>query len=154
MPVVLQFRTSTLETCNLTTCANTKHIINLLIPIGSLPSDGVCGSLINLTISLRPQPFNPVRFRKGYPPHGFHPIRYIVRWAPHLFISAKVACHPRVLIGTYQVRTRRCNILPNNYLCSIVLQLTISIMGLTAKSNTPDLCDSTKHSKVEIMNCC
>ncbi len=99
-PVVRQFRAGSYETCNLTTCANTrKHSFDLLVPVGQ--------SLVTALTDFRMfSPYcstlalNRMELPDGFRPHGFRPFRYIVRWASHPLISAKAACHLRVLIGT------------------------------------------------------
>ncbi len=55
--MVDQTRTGTLETCNLTTHANTgTHAFDLVTPVGLSLSDGACGSSIHLTLLPDPSP--------------------------------------------------------------------------------------------------
>jgi hypothetical protein len=97
-------RASTLDTCNLSTRANTrKHVKDLLIPVGQLAIDKRLrlfeySHLIALTLAL-----NRVGFSEGSSPHGLLPIRSIVGRASYLLRSAQHACRPRVLAGTRQV---------------------------------------------------
>jgi hypothetical protein len=109
--MVLQFRMTTLASHNLTICANTKkRSLNLLVSVGSVLSDGACGHSIIFTILLKTLALYSVRLRDGNQSHDVLPFRYIVGCAPHPFISAKIAYHPKVLIGTYQVLSK--NITP------------------------------------------
>jgi hypothetical protein len=97
-------RASTLDTCNLSTRANTrKHVKDLLIPVGQLAIDERLRLFeyshhIVLTLAL-----NRVGFSEGSLPRGSLPIRSIVRRASYLLHSAQHACRPRVLAGTRQV---------------------------------------------------
>ncbi|MBN1601676.1 MAG: hypothetical protein JW915_08710, partial [Chitinispirillaceae bacterium] len=54
-------------------------------------------------------------------------------WASHPVISATVACHPGILIGTYQVLIKNNKSLQNNQLCDLVSQLTAHISGYYIK---------------------
>ena len=95
-PAAPQFRAGSYKTCNLTTCANTrKHSLDLLIPVG-LSLVTTLNGFRFLSPYCSTLALNSAGLGDGFRPHGFNPIRYIVGWASHPFISAKVACHPRV----------------------------------------------------------
>ena len=102
-PTALQFRTDSYKICNLAAWVNTgKPSFDLLVSVGLYPMTTLNDFRLILpycsTLAL-----NPVRLGDGFLFHSFYPFRYIVGWASHPFISAKVACHPRVLTGTCQV---------------------------------------------------
>jgi hypothetical protein len=56
-PVILQFRTGTLETCNLTTSYTHRGAcFDRIIPVGLSPLNDACGSSVNFTIVLDSSP--------------------------------------------------------------------------------------------------
>ena len=97
-------RTGTLETCNLSICANTrKHIIDLLTPVGlslALRRVQFFDSSRHIVSTLA---LNRAGFSEGSPPCGSLPFRYVVGRASHPLHSAQHACRPRVMVGTHQV---------------------------------------------------
>jgi hypothetical protein len=132
-PVVLQPRTGTLETCTLTTHANTgKHAFDLITPVGLYCL--TARAALRLISPYRPiLALNRMEFPEGFFCHQSNPIRYIVRGASHPVISATVARPRRRLAGTRQVHVYYSSIpkkaFPYNNIhiqsCDFVSQITL-----------------------------